>query len=40
MELEYSQNFYEFFSQHRLCHDDLDLMYKMQAMDRNTVSGG
>ena len=39
MELEHSQNFYDFFNDHRSYTDDMDLMYKMQAMDRKTVSG-
>jgi uncharacterized membrane protein YgcG len=36
MELEHSQNFYDFFNDHRSYTDDMDLMYKMQAMDRKT----
>ena len=31
------QNFYDFFTEHRNNSDDVDLMYKMQAMDRETV---
>ena len=31
------QNFYDFFTEHRNNAEDVDLMYKMSAMDRKTV---
>ena len=31
------QNFYDFFTEHRNNADDVELMYKMQAMDRKSV---
>ena len=38
MELVYHQNFNEFFHEHRTRSEDVELMYTMQAMDRQTVS--
>ena len=38
MELILRQNFYDFFEEHRYNSDDADLLYRMEAFDKSTVS--